>query len=778
MKSRKTPEFLAKGVDQRWKAANEHAEDIKNCRVDSVGLGWRNDRGWEPLIPLPSNNQVVFDTTADEATKAFQPCRFLNVWTRHGGSEVYYLEERGGVLSYTFGNQETFTAVTLDRDRNIPKADDPGTQITPFGRFALLQNGYDRPIKFWGRDYVSEFGWSQVPSAPSIVDVNPLQIDDPKKLRPRQGAWWISNQNRDAPIGGGATQARTIWPYDDSVGFGPEAGGKKALYRYKVSFISDTGSESPLSDSVGTAWTIDATEDSPQQNARVGIILTGIPVGDTNTVARRLYRTKDLTDNPAEQYYLVKQLSDNITKDYIDFVPDEGLTELAPANTDSVLIPQSFKYAAAFNGCIFVAGGDDLSTKIHYSDRFLPEQFDAFRFFDVGMRTGGEVTALVPFNNNLIVFRANAIEVISPIADDSYTIGTLTPNIGTRATNTIEEVPGIGLFFLSKDGCYVITGSQSGAGLVGLSVKPISGQLHEEWERLSEGSLARATATYSPREKEYWVHYPVDGDTENTRGAVFHTLIQQWSLRNLTEGVTLTDPAGASFTNFQLAFTQLATDPEGWIIIGTYPDYPRSNTSTVAPASRTFFPGLGLQVWSAECNNGYAATTINIVITPEPLKTTYTVTFAPVARRDQDHLYESVWWDFGDDSVKKRVHSVELEMVSQGYRDLTLEYFSDYGFTATTGGTSAPMIIEKYETATSEPVWYSATPGKIKNLAKWGDNWSNGQVCRVRFDVHTGLVSQFKFRLKAGAPFHLISYQIEFTGSEQKTITRRGGSGT
>ena len=60
----------------------------------------------------------------------------------------------------------------------------------------------------------------------------------------------------------------------------------------------------------------------------------------------------------------------------------------------------------------------------------------------------------------------------------------------------------------------MVTGGQSGAGLVGLSVKPISGQLHEEWDRLSEGSLARATATYSPREKEYWVHYPVDGDTE------------------------------------------------------------------------------------------------------------------------------------------------------------------------------------------------------------------------------------------------------------------------
>jgi len=773
MKSRKTAEILANGVDQRWKAANEHAEDIKNCRIESVGLGWINDRGWEPLLPLPANNEVVFSTADDEATKAFAPCRFLEVWTRHGGSEVYYLEERGGVLSYTFGNHETFTPVTLASGRNVPKADDPGTQLTPFGRFALIQNGYDRPIKFWGRQKTTEFGWSQAPSAPIVRGVNLDQIDTPQDIQHDQGSW-VANSNLNTAAGGGFAEDDAIWPYNDSIGLGNVEENDKNHYRYKVSFISDTGSESPLSDNQGVVW--DVTAD--QVGYRVGIILADIPIGDTNTVARRIYRTKNLENNPAEQYYLVKEIKDNITTDFIDAIPDSLLLETAPANTDSVLLPQSFKYAASFNGCIFVAGGDDLSTKIHYSDRFLPEQFDAFRFFDVGMRTGGEITALVPYNNNLIVFRANAIEVISPIADDSYTIGTLTPNIGTRATNTIKEVPGVGLVFLSKDGCYVVTGGQSGAGAVTLNVKPFSGQLHEEWERLSEGSLARATATYSPREKEYWVHYPVDGDTENTRGAVYHAQIAQWSLRNLSEGVTLTDGLTSTYDNYQMAFTQLATDPEGWIIIGTYPDYPRVTTTTVSPGARTFYPGLGLQVWSADCNLGYAATNVQIVITPEPPTTTYTVTFGPVAKRDDDHLYESVWWDFGDDSVKKRVHSVELEMVSQGYRSLTLEYFSDYGFTATTGGTSAPMIVELYETASSEPVWYSATPGKIKNLAKWGDNWSNGQVCRVRFDIHTGLVSQFKFRLKSGNPFHLISYQIEFTGSEQKTITRRGGSGT
>ena len=748
MKSRKTNEVIAGGVDQRWKASDNLASNILNCRIDNVGLGWRNDRGWEDLIPEDSG-QVIF--TGEELAKAAAPCRFLKVWTRHGGSEVYYLEERNGILSYSYGNRGNGSIagsiVELDTDRNLPKADDPGTQITPFGRFALIQNGYDRPIKFWGRRKTSPFGWSQAPSAPIVRDVDNQQIYDPDKLSSTNGSWWTTS---------------------NFYGVGNRELNDENLYRYRCSFVSDTGSEGPLSDISTTYWQI---QDNAAVGHGAGIILKDIPVGDVNTVARRIYRTKNLKNNPAEIFYLVKEIKDNVTTDFIDGIPDQLLLEQAPAQTDSILLPQSFKYAASFNGCIWIAGGDDLSTQIRYSNRYLPEQFDAFRFFDVGMRSGGEVTALVPYGNNLIVFRANSIEVISPIADDQYTIGTLAPDIGTRATNTIKEVPGLGLFFLSKDGCYVVKGGQSGAGLVQLGIEHISKNLYSEWERLSEGSLARATAVYSTREKEYWVHYPVDGDTENTRGAVYHTEVGQWSLRNQSHGKTI--GVGPDDDRYQMAFTQLDADPEGWIIIGTYPDYPYAAEGVVTAANKHFYPGKGLQVWSSTCYFGKVWTHI------ASGQDTDTYSWAWNPKEEEDTLWESVWLDFGDDSVKKRIHSVELEMISQGYRDLKLQYVSDYGFTETDGGTMAPMIVEKYLTTSSEPTWnYSTFNDKVKNQAKWGDNWSNGQICRLRFDVHTGLVSQFKFRIIGANPFHLISYQLEYLSSEQKVITRRGGSGT
>ena len=121
--------------------------------------------------------------------------------------------------------------------------------------------------------------------------------------------------------------------------------------------------------------------------------------------------------------------------------------------------------------------------------------------------------------------------------------------------------------------------------------------------------------------------------------------------------------------------------------------------------------------------------------------------------------------------------SVEIEMVSQGYNDLELLYAVDDEFNPKSGGTCAPLIMEKYKTDKSEPVWTISGGTDVRNLATWGENWSNGQVCRIRFDVHTGMCGRFKFGLESGNKFHIISYQINYQTTDQKVITRRGSSG-
>jgi len=739
MKSKPVQERIAGGIDQRWKSNPSNAGDIKNLRVEETGLGWLNDRGWEPLI-MPKKGTTISLPLGLVDIK--DPVRFLSVWSRHNGAEVYYLYERNGKLKYDFGNVGSAASreIILDSDRNIPKSNEPGTQIIPFNRFALIINGNDRPIKFWGRDSTTPFGWSQRPNTPSLFDPEPDAKEDFDQLSSGKIGFVINASTNTIGVGGA----------DDN---------DISTYKYKVSFISDTGSESPLSGAIGRSWKID----NANQEGYWSPMLSDIPIGPQGTVARRIYRTKNLENSAADIYYLVKQINDNSTLDWLDIMRDDVLLTQAPSENDSIILPQSLTVGASWNGCIWLAGGEENGTKIHFSDRYLPEQFNRFRFFDVGSRDGGAITALVPYYNSLIVFRENSIEAVSAIAEDEYTISTISNDIGTRATNSIVEVPAVGLFFLTPDGVYALQGGQSGAGQITLEALDVSGGLHKEWKRLSEGSLARATATYSKREKEYWVHYPVDGDTENSRGAVYHSQSNSWSLRNLS------DPkfSAGTYSGLGMYFTQLATDPEGWIVIGTYPNYPYKSASV---SDWVGFPGWGLQVWSA---NPYWGKYVDYIATNQ--QEDYNIYNA--VKRDEDCLYESVFDDMGDDSIKKRIISVEVEMVTQGYNDIKLSYKSDYAFQQTEGGSASPMLVEQYKTINSEPVWTISGGTAVKNLATWGENWSGSQLCRVRWDIHTGLVGATSWKVYGSEKFHIISYHVQYMDGKQQVITHGGSNG-
>ena len=758
MKTQTIPERLAGGVDQRFKVTPDKASDIRNLRVEDTGLGWTNDRGWEPLNMLPDSGTYTFTGGVGDAK---HPNRFLKVWSRHNGAEVYYLYERNGKLQYRFGNDGTATTgvVTLGANRYKPKANEPGTQMTEFGRFAIIHNGNDVPIKFWGREKTTQFHWTQPPAAPIAYKVDPRWIDSPNDIT--GGATGLCVPTVGWQEGGaGVNHSSNTFDYT-TLGLGPTAGNKKAHYRYKMTYITDSGSESPFSEEVAVTWTIDNAV-ALQKDKKFCVFLGEIQTGPNNVVARRIYRTKNVElDANDESFHFLKQINDNVTTSHWDLIPDATLLTTAPSENSSVILPSSFKLSASWNGSLWIAGWDGDNTTLRYSDRYKPEQFSRFRFFDVGSRGGGAITALVPYYNSLIVFREHSIEVVSAIADDEYTIGTISGQVGTTATNTIKEISGVGLFFLAIDGVYALTGGQSGAGLVESGLKPVSGNLHKEWKRMTEGALPRATACYSSREKEYWVHYPVDGQTENSRGAVFHTLTGTWSLRNLPPQTI------GNSTGHNMWFTNLETNPEGWIIIGTYPNFPQP-----VPADNAFkgFPGFDLQVWSAYDGWGDDLTYVSTS------QGNVTYSYAPHARDEFETRYISAWDDMGDDSVKKRIHSVEIDMVSFGYNDITLDYQSDYTFVETAGGTASPMIIEKYLTPSSEPAWYDGNTD-VKNQAKWGDKWSGSQICRLRFDVHTGNIGAFRFILKGSNKFQIISYQIEYSTSGQKVITRRGGSG-
>lgn len=738
MQANALPDAVAGGIDQRYSSVDNSGANIQNYRYSPDG-GWRKDRGWEPLIkyPVSGGGLPTFGLSATELAIAKSPCRFLATWARHGGSEEYYIQERAGILSYTFGNIGTAATaeIVLATGRHLPRVDEPGTQFVPYGRFALMLNGHDEMFKWWGRAKLEPFGFILPTPTPYCVGV---QVDYNRKEDPNPDGNNINN-NLDA--------IAVQFSAGDYLGLGDPTAGSINSYSYKQTYVTDTGSESPISDAANVSWTLLSTatstdEDLVKANARkYGVLVQGLEPGPDGTVARRLYRTKNKKDGlsgAGDVYYFVTQINDNTTRQYLDCIPDNQLVTAAPVGTDSTTISSTYKYGAAWNGAMWLAGGDSIPTQMIYSVQGLPEQFPAFNYFDVGVRDGGHITALFPYYDVLLVFREKSIDaVFTNASGDGFTCTTINQSIGTIATNTIRLIPGIGVMFLNLDGVYLITGGMRGGASI--EVQKVSFRFEKELSRVSKNSLCRATAVYSDREKEYWCHFPVDGQTENTHGVVYSALVNEWTLRSAV------NPEGPVV---DWRFTQLAADRSGYIIMGTQP----------SQTSNNLYPGMGLQVWTARPNSGDG---MPYTVFQNVATVLYAGATAPTG------IWQSAWLDFGDDSIKKRVLSVDIETVTEGNNEIELFWSADYSSDFISAGTVAPKIGDylngigpaKDATLTSGP-----------NLATWDvSKWQDHKVTRMRWDVNTGLVSHFAFRVQSTNTNTIIKYKVLYIGGSVKT---------
>jgi hypothetical protein len=751
------PERVAGGTDQRWFPAANTASLVQNYRYEPSG-GWRNDRGWEPLIPY----SVLPTFTAAELDALLQPCRFLQIVQRHQGAEEYYLQERAGELFYEFGNRGTATVGeqkrVLAKGRYIPKSDDCGTQAIPFGRFTLIINGKDPMLKWWGRDLVEPFGFMQSASTPT-----PLDVQTDYNSAPRAGP--LPTYPPTNPIGGPNGNA-TInnlnaiavqFPSSSRLGLGDPEYASINTYTYFITNITNTGSESPRSATCTATWDVpkEADPESSYNNRKYGVLLQAIEPGPEGTVARRIYRTKNKRNGisgAGDIFYFVRQIDDNTTTQYLDVTPDNQLTAEAPSALNSVVIPTGFKYGAAWNGRMWLGGGDGQPFKLVYSEQGLPEQFGGFNYFDVGVRDGGHITALYPYYDVLLVFRERAIDaVFTNASGDGFTCTTVKKDVGTTATNTIKLIPGYGVMFLNKDGFWLVKGGMRGGAE--LTVESESATIEREMGRLSINALPRACAAYSDKEKEYFCLYPVDGQTENTQGAAYHIVNGQWSLRGSTELNELNEPNPL----YDWRFTQIATDQSGYFILGTRPDY---NAST--PLLSTAFPGVGLQVWSARRAWG---DTFSLVLNQG------VYTLVPVPHPTGNSIWRSVWEDFGDDSVKKRILTVELDALTEGSNGIELQWSQDYDWSFNSAGNVVSQIADYVGSKKEQPT-YSPTTGAV--VATWSTTrWEDPRVTRLRWDVRTGLVSHFQFQIISSNLMQIVRYQMNFVGSTVRTPNTR-----
>ena len=712
MKSQRLKQFVpVRGINQTLIPTLGDAAVVANCRWHSMG-GWIADIGFVPFWKT-ENNWTVNETILEKYFKEKVDACYQ--WKRQGTNDVYTFVEQGDKLYYMLGNKGqggTYTGTfyendihVIDSNRTAPKQNEIGSQFINLGNHLLIINGRDRALLFSGDAKVRDFGFTT--ATPQIIpqDVN-VNLKDNEYLDGGAALWFSQNQ---------------------VYGLGNPAQNHLNVYKYKCTMVTDIGAESPLSSEQSVSWTISsASEDAL---VRYGV-LVNLPIGQKGVVARRIYRTREATDN-GSTYYFVAQVDENSSFVYADVIPDSALVDVAPLPTASSVITSNFKYGEVWDNRLWLATG----SKIVYSDQGVFEQFGLFNYFDLGNLKGGDVTQIKAFYNNLIVMRETAVNIISFDAG-TYNISTITESVGTTASNTVVVIPNLGVMFMNAQAVYILTGGLNGGA--SLEIQKVSAGIEQQLKRLNKPMIHKAIAAYSPREQEVWFHACTDDYTTPEFGFVMHLRPRpfQWSLRT-----DLDSPKS-------FILSSMSTTIDGYFMVGLNPNW------TIDDDSET--SGYGqLKIMANGRNWGQHA---ELAASGDE---NFTVTVTDYDRPISE--WKSEWYGSNDQSVKTRFFAVELKVMSQGDTNFDFFYSVDYGYEENATSSQKQAKSETVFTTKEDAVFGPADQSITKSTFKVNDSVVTDQrLITLRYDVNTKLCDQFQFGIRStdGTQWHLLSFNI------------------
>ena len=680
------------GLFEKLPQTQDGATELTNWTVDKYTGGWDNRIGYERYNPIPSGSFSPF-STLDRIDSMF-------VFSRHQGAMQSVIVESDGTLYHL---SESYMALkTISSNRTKPATNEAPTQYSTYGKWLIISNGYDKAFKYPGWPMhqnaityvpqIYDLGWNTVPAPPTIWNI---------QTTPTLSA--SNGQN-----------VCINFPINDDKGLGTNtitsgSVGDTNKYKYRISFVNNAGAESPLSEeSAELQWNTEPPTGTQYKYA----VYIELPTGPDGTVARRLYRTKNYGTaavGTESNYYFVKDINNNTDDAVYDAVPDGALGTLAPDESSSILFPATrTRFTAVYKDCLFVEGGVDNDTMLFYSKPTLPDQYEATNFIELGNRNSGGITGFHSYFNFLLVFRERGIDAI--MGDyPNFTAVPISTEVGTRAINTVTNVPGIGIMFLASDGIYAISSNMEYSDSPG--IKQISNHMLKTMNRINEDCLGKACALYSPKWQEWHCYFPADGNNLPSLGVVYHIEKNAFSTR----------------TEFPVS--ALARDYIGNIFIGS------TNEGNVQP---------GVFVISKKRAVGERVQGENIVDLSPPIS-----------------IYRSPWINMGDETIKKHVHFVYLYVLTQGDNPISIEYFKDFYYT---GITAEGRKLQRAD-HNDQSVYNTATVVTGSELP-----WEEPLATAIRYPIAQGSCSHFQFKINTQNDMVLIGYAVEFTAAGTKMI--------
>ena len=686
MRNTKIDVPVLNGIQERQPQSKDFADEIVNMRVDPITGGWDSRIGYEKFIvkkdtfvPWVSDNRI----------------ESVYYWTRRGGAIDQVLYQTGTTLKILQDwNGDTVSGITLS---NVPKASSTtnAIQFCEFGKWLIITYGDGQPLKY--------SGWP-IAAASLATNLPVYKVGFPVKPRPPRPRKPEVDIDAAFPTNGAENSLFIMKDNERGQGLGKTKDDEENEYRYKVSFISNTGSEGPLSDeSQPVQWTNPGSGTTKYKYC----IAIDIPTGPSDVVARNIYRTT----NNGQTYYLMDVVKNNVDETYHDLRTVVNALSEQPLSSDSVAFPATnARFCSVYQSCLFLDGGESENTALYYSHPLKPDQFGSTDYLELGIRKGGGITGLINYFNFLIVLRSTSIDMVSG-SYPNFNSQTILQGIGSTAIDSAATIPELGIVFATFDGVYLL------AGNLQYIDKPemikLSDPISKIWRRVNKDQLSRSAGCYSHKFREYHLYVCVDGSDIPNLGLVFHVDKKSWSIRE----------------NFPVSCVD--TDLQGNIVFGH-----NEGAQTGDPRQ------CGLFVISGKRSLGEKQS--GDTLTPQG---------------PPEWKIKSPWLDFGDPSIKKKVHHVALHMYTTGDQSIAMKIRKDFSYTS---DTMASQVAQRPEY--SDQITYDVSTLDGTNV------WQNHLLTTVRWDTYNSSCNHFQFEASGTGDVIIVGYEILFTANQMKMI--------
>lgn len=756
--------------------------------------------------------QQAFDDTNEKVDEDHLELRYFD-GSRNAVeySSVYDYEASRLMVEFKRSRDNTIGNADIGKGLNaISNRDDPGlavrTQSQAWGNRIYLVNGHQGPIVFNG-EYVEKAGFENPPSPPQAssgeyLDTStfcfavghPDEEDTPHK-KGKFGLWddytyWgmgpksfaeygvgkyreacfslFGTVTEDLPYGdpstytSGLAEGSPYWAIYDketliktSLHYNQQFNRRRVGWQYKITFVNERGQESEPSEASNVAMFLNGTGKWNQHGKT--FITVHLPRGPAECVARRIYRTRNMYNSKgsmvskgrSRRFYFLKEIQDNMTEIFVDGHPDTSLGSLLSVRQLGSF-PPGTRFLASFKNTMFAAGGTD--NTIYFSTPNFPEMFPPRNVLHVGDDDGGPITGMRATKNALVVFKSRGIYLIKGNRG-SFSAHTLNRDIGCWAPNSIAEIPGLGLVFLSERHIVLLEGALENTGTVTGIVK-LSTEIPNQMELINTSAAIRAVGVVNLKDNEYWLALPTHGSRKNNFLLVYHYKVGSWSVRE----------------NFPIGCAVHSNDHRGYVFFGTE-----------KPDTMEFEP----ETTEWESGTGGIATGFDTGGTGSPSYGSEWADVSGIAVYSRgypekglqwkvDPIYRTTNLPFG--SVYKSTHPAHLMVYSVGYgnNDLSINYRVNRSLFDIR---DLRQPADQQDPNERYPVYGSALWDDLK--LPTSDYWAEYRPTVIRYDVsttHKGPVREVGITFatsedsKSGTKIEIVGYDIEAKVGEQRNI--------